>query len=113
MTVILVKAPGDFEKTLGSIPDGVKLKRLLRGKADSIIWFAKSEAELERRLPRVLQCLAERGGLWIVWPKKASGVRSNLTQTVVRNFGLERGLVDHKVCAIDPTWSGLRFVRRR
>ena len=108
LTVILVNAPGDFEKTLGKLPENVKLRRQLRGAADLIVWFAKSQAELEKRLPSVLHCLVERGGLWIAWPKKTSGVKSDLTQTTVRNFGLERGLVDHKICAIDATWSHRR-----
>ena len=112
-TVILVNAPSDFDKTLGELPENVKLKRQLRGRADSVIWFAKSQAELEKRLPSVLHCLVERGGLWIAWPKKISGMKSDLTQTIVRNFGLDRDLVDHKVCAIDAIWSGLRFVRRK
>lgn len=57
--------------------------------------------------------MAEGGGLWIAWPKKASGVASDLTQTVVRKFGLDAGLVDYKICSIDKTWSGLLFTRRR
>jgi hypothetical protein len=56
---------------------------------------------------------ARAGGLWIAWPKKASGVATDLTEDVVRRDGLAAGLVDHKVCAIDATWSGLRFALRK
>lgn len=69
--------------------------------------------EAQKRLPAILKCLSARGGLWIIWPKQSSGVKSDLTQQMVRDFGLARGLVNHKVAAIDATWSGLRFVRRK
>jgi len=113
MTVILVNAPEDFEKTLGKLPEGATLRRQLRGASELIIWFAKSQSELERQLKSVLKCLTERGGLWIACPKKTSGLKSDLTPQLVREFGLARGLVDHKIAAIDDTWSGLRFVRRK
>lgn len=113
MKVILVGAPKDFEKTLGTLPPNAVLRRQLRGSSELIIWFAKSQSELERRLQSVLKCLSERGGLWIACPKKTSGVMSDLTPQLVREFGLERGLVDHKIASFDGTWSGLRFVRRR
>ncbi|MFH2056343.1 MAG: hypothetical protein ABIJ61_10325, partial [bacterium] len=110
MLVILVNAPEDFEQTLGKLPKGATLRRQLRGRSELVIWFAKSQSELERRLQSVLSCLTDRGGLWIACPKKASGLKSDLTPQLVREFGLARGLVDHKIAAIDDTWSGLRFV---
>ena len=73
----------------------------------------KSRAELARRFPVAARGLAAGGGLWIAWPKKASGVSTDLTQGHVREFGLESGFVDYKICAIDDTWSGLQFARRR
>ncbi len=69
-------------------------------------------AALERRLPALHDALAPDGGLWIAWPKRASGVVTNVTEGAVRELGLAAGLVDNKVCAIDETWSGLRFVYR-
>lgn len=111
-TVVLVGAPKDFEKTLGTLPEGVKLRRQARGRNDLVIWFAGSRKDLESRVERLGQ-LAGTGGLWIAWPKQASGVRTDLTQTVVRKAGLAVGLVDYKICAIDATWSGLRFARRK
>lgn len=110
--VALVGAPPDFEETLGALPAGVTLGRGARGKPDLVLWFARSQAELRRRVQR-LGRVAGRGGLWIAWPKQASGVKSDLTQPVVRKIGLGAGLVDYKVCAIDATWSGLRFTPRR
>jgi CheY-like chemotaxis protein len=110
--VALVGAPESFLKRLGPLPEGVVVRRGARGRCDLAIWFAKSRRELESRVEK-LGAFAGDGGLWITWPKKASGVRSDLTQAIVRSVGLASGLVDYKVCAIDQTWSGLKFTRRR
>ena len=75
--------------------------------------FVRSLAELRRRFPVAGRALVERGRLWIAWPKKASGVETDLTQGYVRKTGLDSGLVDFKICAIDATWSGLCFTRRK
>ena len=77
-----------------------------------IVAFFSERGELERRLPALRQALAPDGGLWIAWPKRASGVATDLTEDDVRELGLAAGLVDNKVCAIDAVWSGLRFVYR-
>jgi hypothetical protein len=111
-TVALVGAPRDFAKTLGALPADVTLRRDARGKSDLTVWFPKSSADLERRVARLGQA-AGGGGIWIAWPKQASGVRTDLTQAGVRAAGLANGLVDYKICAIDATWSALRFARRR
>jgi hypothetical protein len=106
----LVSAPADFE--LQGLPDGVKLVRRAQGRFDVIVFFTKREADLGRRLPRLKKLLVSNGGLWIGWPKKSSGVATDLAFDVVQRIGLDIGLVDNKVCAIDETWSGLRFVYR-
>lgn len=110
--VALVNAPPDFLTTLGALPPGVILVKQLRAPLDVIIWFTKSESELLKRFGELAAKLASAGGLWIAWPKKASGVPTDLTENVIRQIGLAAGLVDNKVCAIDETWSGLRFVIR-
>jgi CheY-like chemotaxis protein len=111
--VALMGAPPGFEKTLGKLPDDVAVRRSARGHPDRIVLFVKSRAELARRFPVAARALATGGGLWIAWPKKASGVSTDLTQGHVRAFGLESDFVDYKICAIDDTWSGLQFARRR
>jgi CheY-like chemotaxis protein len=111
--VTLMGAPPDFENTLGDLPDDVRIRRQARGKANVVILFAKSRADLDRRLQTAKRAMAEKGSVWIAWPKKTSGVATDLTQTDVRRKGLTSGLVDFKICAIDATWSGLRFSRRR
>lgn len=105
-------APDDFLATLGPLPDGVRVKQTVRGPLDVIVTFTDREADLRRRFPKHRDALRPDGGLWIAWPKKASGVPTDLDQLVVMAIGLDAGLVDNKVCAIDGTWSGLRFVWR-
>ena len=77
-----------------------------------IVAFFDRRGELERRLPALAGALDPAGGLWIAWPKRASGVQTDVTENVVRDLGLAAGLVDNKVCAIDQVWSGLRLVYR-
>jgi hypothetical protein len=109
--VALVGAAAGFESVLGTLPTGAVVKRTTRGQCDLVIWFVRSRSDLERGVKR-LGSAAGSGGLWILWPKKASGVASDLSQTVVRAVGLGAGLVDYKVCSVDETWSGLRFAKR-
>lgn len=112
--VVLLGAPAGFEGMLGAVADGVIFVRALRGKAafDVGVVFVGSAAELAKKFGGAAERLAEDGGLWVAWPKKASGVKTDLTEDVVREAGLAAGLVDNKVCAIDETWSALRFVVR-
>jgi hypothetical protein len=105
-------APEGFDATLGGLPPGVSVRRSARGPLDVIVAFFSERSALERRLPALTRALAPAGGLWIAWPKRASGLASDLGEGVVRELGLAAGLVDNKVCAIDATWSGLRFVYR-
>jgi hypothetical protein len=74
--------------------------------------FADSRADLQKSFAKLARRLSPAGGLWVGWPKKASGVATDLTEDIVRGIGLKAGLVDNKVCAIDEVWSGLRFVIR-
>ena len=110
-TVGLVGAPPGFEEALGQLPQNVTFRRRLRGLFDLIIWFVGARRDLEGRIERMGQAMSDSGGLWIAWPKKASGVASDVSQASVRQVGLAAGLVDYKVCSIDATWSGLLFSR--
>jgi hypothetical protein len=109
--VALVGRPPDFELEL--LPDGVKLGARLGRSLDVIVFFTTRRVELARRFVRLAGALDAAGGLWVAWPKKASGVETDLDQAAVMEIGLASGLVDNKVCAMDDTWSGLRFVVRR
>lgn len=106
----LVAAPPDFGETIGRMPDGVK--PVTRGSLDFAMLFVHAASELRKEFPRLRDRLESNGMLWVAWPKKASGVETDLSEGIVRSFGLEAGLVDVKVCAVDHTWSGLKFVRR-
>ncbi len=112
MTVALVNAPQDFDVTLGELPAGVTLKKKATGKEPLIVWFLRMRIELEDRINEMRDLTGE-GGIWLVWPKQASGMNTDLTQTIVRETGLAAGLVDYKVCAVDATWSGLKFAVRK
>ena len=109
--VRLIDPPDGFEKTLGELPAGVKVSSDGRGVADLTIWFVRKRDDL-RRFSATEAKLGE-SGLWVAWPKKASGIKTDFTENEVREGGLAVGLVDFKVCAIDETWSGLRFARRK
>ncbi len=108
----LLGAPSAFDRTLGELPRDVSVRRRARGPLDVIIAFYSRRSQLERRLPALRACLDPAGGLWIAWPKRASGFATDVSENVVRELGLAAGLVDNKVCAIDEVWSGLRFVVR-
>jgi|SRR5581483_10804029 len=110
--VALIGAPYDFDDVLGELPPGVSVRRRARGTFDVIVVFVQKRSELERRLPVLEKALDQAGGLWVAWPKRSSGVATDLGEGMVRELGLASGLVDNKVCAIDATWSGLRFVYR-
>ena len=112
--VALLNAPDRFERTLGALPENVRLQQGLAGKTplDVIVCFVMRRAELEGQLATIRRRMAPAAGLWVAWPKKASGVATDMTEHVVREVALPTGLVDNKVCALDETWSGLRLVIR-
>lgn len=107
--VALVGAPDDFRATLGALPEGVQFRGKPGGPASLTLWFLHSRRDLERGIGKMVEC---EGPVWMIWPKKASGVETDLTQQDVREVGLAAGLVDYKICAVDATWSGLLFKRR-
>jgi hypothetical protein len=113
--LIFPNAPREFLPELGTLPPNVVVRDDLRGKDPFhvIVLFVSREAELRREFRRHVRRLVPEGGLWVAWPKRASRVETNLTEARVQAIGLEEGLVDNKVCAIDNVWSGLRFVIRR
>ena len=114
MRLALIDAPDSYEElTLGDLPPRVAVGHSLRGRKDAIQVFVTEESKLRRRLPAMTRSLDVDGMLWVSWPKKTSGVVSDLDGNVVRSLGLEQGLVDIKVCAVDDVWSGLKFVFRK
>ncbi|HEV7680811.1 MAG TPA: hypothetical protein VGO68_01715 [Pyrinomonadaceae bacterium] len=109
----LVNSPPGFQTELVQLPDNVSLAvHKLDKQLDLIVLFVDSQQALNRDFSKLARKLVENGMLWIAWPKKASGVVTDLSEGIVRNIGLEAGLVDVKVCAINDVWSGLKFVYR-
>jgi hypothetical protein len=110
----VIDAPKDFLRTLGELPGGVTLHGEMpsKGPVDVVVWFVSRRSDFERRLGSIRGRMASAGGLWVAWPKKASGIVTDMTEHVIREVALPTGLVDNKVCAIDATWSGLRLVIR-
>jgi hypothetical protein len=107
----VLSAPAGFE--IDDLPTGVDPRSTARSRADVILSFHTDRTELVRRLPALMRALDVDGGLWIAWPKRASGVPTDITEDVLREVALPTGLVDVKVCAIDDTWSGLRLCLRK
>jgi hypothetical protein len=106
--VALLHAPDGFAEVLG-VPTTTRL-----GKAhDVIVAFVDARAHLERAVPKLEQAIFPDGAIWVAWPKKAAKIPTDMTEDVVREVCLPRGLVDVKVCAIDDTWSGLKLVWRK
>jgi CheY-like chemotaxis protein len=112
MAVHLVAAPKAFAKTLGPLPEEVQLYEGSSPLAALTIWFTRSSQDLLQGIEQMAAQTNSGDRLWIAWPKKSSGVVSDLTQQMVRETGLGHGLVDYKISAIDKTWSALLFTRR-
>jgi CheY-like chemotaxis protein len=110
--VAVLGAPKDFATTLGALPAPARLTAVFDASSDRIVWFLRSRAELRLALGRLAASLQQQVA-WLAWPKKASGVPTDLDGNVVRDAGLAAGLVDFKVCSVDATWSGLAFKRKK
>lgn len=109
----LIHAPDGIDGLLAPLPDGVQVRRTARGPVDVGVAFFTRAARMRREIARLRGIIVVDGGLWLAWPKQTSGVPTDLGFDVVQRTGLDVGLVDNKVAAIDATWSSLRFVVRR
>jgi hypothetical protein len=110
--IALISAPKNFQSELGELPDGVEFITRPTKSLDIILLFVLTERVLAREFSRLAEKLVTNGMIWIAWPKKSSGVTTDLSFERVQRIGLDVGLVDVKICAIDDTWSGLKFVYR-
>jgi hypothetical protein len=111
-TVALLEAPSELPELLAPLPPGVELDGT-PDVSEVTLFFTTSRAELSRQIATLGEAIRPDRALWVAWPKRASGVPTDMTEDVVREVALPLGLVDNKVCAIDATWSGLRLVWRR
>ena len=110
--VLLLDIPADVKAELKESLSDCRVAKDVKGPLDFAMIFVKSAVELKKKFAEVSKLLAPAGILWISWPKKSSGVATDLNENEVRRIGLEIGLVDVKVCAVNDVWSGLKFVIR-
>jgi len=114
MAVGILNAPNYFDIDLGDLPDGVEVYRDADdAPADLYLIFADRSDEAQRGFERAVTQLPADGAIWFAWPKKSSDRDSDITEDTLRDLFLPTGMVDNKVCSIDETWSGLRFVVRK
>jgi hypothetical protein len=113
MIVVVIHAPENYRKLLGQIPSGVNLATRPVGNTKFIHLFATRRTELSNQLPILRRKIAEDAAVWVSWPKKLSGVATDITEDVIRAVALPLGFVDIKVCAVDETWSGLKLMIRK
>ncbi len=111
--VATIGAPSGYRKLLAPLPKGVSFTTEVAAEAPFIHLFVKERTALARELKRMRRVLADAGVLWVSWPKKSSGVATDITEDVIRELCLPLGLVDVKVCAVDETWSGLKLMIRQ
>lgn len=110
--IAFINAPKDFEAYLGTLPAGAEVVKRITKPLDLVLLFVTAERALARDFAKLSEKIATNGMIWIAWPKKSSGVATDLSFERVQRIGLDGGLVDVKICAIDETWSGLKFVFR-
>lgn len=109
-TLVLLHRPPDFDLAL---PPTVRVRQRATGRADVVITFCTMLSTFEHQLPATGTMIFPSGALWVAWPKGSSGVPTDISDHELRAVALPTGLVDNKVCAIDSTWTALRFVWRR
>lgn len=112
MRAVFIDAPEHFAALL-ELPEGVQITTKLRGTADLVVCFVNRRAALGGCTDALTRIIAPDGMVWVAWPKRSSGVETDITENVIRDVMLPTGLVDVKVCAIDDTWSGLKLVIRK
>ena len=113
MKVAVLNAPSAYRKWLAPLPEKVSFSDKAEAGSSFVHLFVKERATLEKELKRLRRLLDNAGVLWISWPKKSSGVATDVTEDVIRDVCLPLGFVDVKVCAVDETWSGLKLMIRR
>jgi hypothetical protein len=108
--VVIVNAPDDLQLEL---PVSVALEKQLRGHADVVLAFVTRSTQLEHRFEKLAAAVFPSGGLWIAWPKRSSGIETDMSDHAVHGVSIPHALVDNKICAIDDAWTALRVVWRR
>jgi uncharacterized protein YeaC (DUF1315 family) len=111
-SVLVIRPPSEFKKLLGKLPEGVKLCQDDKDNCNILLWFIRSQADLNQEIVS-MAARPDFKSLWMIWPKKSSKLASDLTQQIIRETGLSHGLVDYKICSLDDAWTGLCFAKRK
>jgi hypothetical protein len=113
LMVVTINAPANYRRLLGQLPDHVNFSNRVTSNSIFVHLFTTNLNELQRRLSILRNKLSDNGAVWVSWPKKSSGISTDVTEDVIREIALPLGFVDIKVCAVDETWSGLKLMIRR
>ena len=113
LTVVTINAPAKYRRLLGRIPDAVTFSDRLKAGSNFVHLFTDRRSELQKKMSILRSKISDNGTVWVSWPKKSSGISTDVTEDVIRKIALPLGFVDIKVCAVDETWSGLKLMIRR
>jgi hypothetical protein len=111
-SIFIQNSPSDYFDWIAPLPENVVVKKRADAALDFVHLFVTTQLEFKKSFMAHMKHLKKDGMMWVSWPKKSSGVVTDLDENFIRDFGLQAGLVDVKVCAVDETWSGLKFVYR-
>ena len=113
LTVVTINAPANYRRLLGQIPDSVTFSERLKSGSSFVHLFTSRRSEMQKKMSILRGKISDNGAIWVSWPKKSSGISTDVTEDVIREIALPLGFVDIKVCAVDETWSGLKLMIRR
>ena len=113
LTVVAINPPANYRRLLGQIPDSVTFSERLKSGSSFVHLFTSRRSEMQKKMSILRDKISDNGAIWVSWPKKSSGISTDVTEDVIREIALPFGFVDIKVCAVDETWSGLKLMIRR
>jgi len=113
LTVVTINAPANYRRLLGQIPDSVTFSERLKSGSSFVHLFTSRRSEMQKKMSILRDKISDNGAIWVSWPKKSSGISTDVTEDVIREIALPLGFVDIKVCAVDDIWSGLKLMIRR
>ena len=113
LTVVAINPPANYRRLLGQIPDSITFSERLKSGSSFVHLFTSRRSEMQKKMSILRDKISDNGAIWVSWPKKSSGISTDVTEDVIREIALPFGFVDIKVCAVDETWSGLKLMIRR
>ena len=113
LMVVTINPPANYRRLLGQIPDSVTFSERLKSGSSFVHLFTSRRSEMQKKMSILRDKISDNGAIWVSWPKKSSGISTDVTEDVIREIALPLGFVDIKVCAVDETWSGLKLMIRR